>query len=53
MHGLGRTPITCTDSRGSIVNWLLIPFLDDAVRLHEGDTPAKRSTSCCAPVPAP
>ena len=23
------------------------------MRLHEGGTPAKGSTSCCAPVPAP
>jgi 3-hydroxybutyryl-CoA dehydrogenase len=37
---LGKTPITCTDSRGFVVNRLLIPFLNDAVRLHEGGVPA-------------
>jgi 3-hydroxybutyryl-CoA dehydrogenase len=37
---LGRTPIACTDSRGFVVNRLLIPFLNDAVRLHENGMPA-------------
>jgi len=36
---LGKTPITCADSRGFVVNRLLIPFLNDAVRLHESGVP--------------
>ncbi|SFU07685.1 3-hydroxybutyryl-CoA dehydrogenase [Geodermatophilus amargosae] len=38
---LGKTPVTCADSRGFVVNRLLIPFLNDAVRLHEQGTPAE------------
>jgi 3-hydroxybutyryl-CoA dehydrogenase len=37
---LGKIPITCADSRGFVVNRLLIPFLNDAVRLHESGVPA-------------
>ena len=36
---LGKTPITCADARGFVVNRLLIPFLNDAVRLHETGVP--------------
>ena len=32
---LGKTPITSADARGFVVNRLLIPFLNDAVRLLE------------------
>ena len=39
---LGKTPVTCADSRGFVVNRLLIPFLNDAVRLHEQGTPAEQ-----------
>ncbi|WP_369253093.1 3-hydroxyacyl-CoA dehydrogenase family protein [Geodermatophilus amargosae] len=37
---LGKTPVTCADSRGFVVTRLLIPFLDDAVRLHGSGIPA-------------
>ncbi len=35
-RALGKTPVTWADSRGFVVNRLLVPFLNDAVRLHEG-----------------
>ena len=41
IRDLGKTPISCADSRGFVVNRLLIPFLNDAVRLHEGGIPAE------------
>jgi len=34
-HQIKKAPITCTDRRGFVVNRLLIPFLNDAVRAHE------------------
>lgn len=36
---LGKSPVTSADSRGFVVNRLLIPFLNDAVRLHEQGRP--------------
>src|ERR1700750_1852278 len=39
VRDMGKTPITCADSRGFVVNRLLIPFLNDAVRLHETGLP--------------
>jgi 3-hydroxybutyryl-CoA dehydrogenase len=35
VRALSKTPVPCADSRGFVVNRLLIPFLNDAVRVHE------------------
>ncbi|QNG38764.1 3-hydroxyacyl-CoA dehydrogenase [Geodermatophilaceae bacterium NBWT11] len=40
-RALGKTPIGCADARGFVVNRLLIPFLNDAVRLHETGIPVE------------
>jgi 3-hydroxybutyryl-CoA dehydrogenase len=34
-RSLGKSPVRCADARGFIVNRLLIPYLNDAARLHE------------------
>jgi 3-hydroxybutyryl-CoA dehydrogenase len=39
VRSIGKTPVRSRDERGFIVNRLLIPYLNDAVRLHESGTP--------------
>lgn len=38
-HAVGKTPVQAPDERGFLVNRLLIPMLNDAVRVHEAGTP--------------
>ncbi len=33
----GKHPVSCTDRAGFIVNALLFPYLNDAIKLHEAD----------------
>jgi len=39
---LGKTPIVCADSPGFVVNRILFPYLDEAVRLVAEGVPAAR-----------
>ena len=34
-HEIGRHPVHCRDRAGFIVNFLLFPYLNDAIRMHE------------------
>jgi 3-hydroxybutyryl-CoA dehydrogenase len=36
VRSLGKRPVRCRDRAGFIVNYLLFPYLNDAVRMHEG-----------------
>lgn len=38
---LGKTPVVVKDSPGFLVNRILVPYLMEAVRLHEGGVPVK------------
>jgi 3-hydroxybutyryl-CoA dehydrogenase len=35
VRSLGKRPVRCRDRAGFIVNYLLFPYLNDAVRMHE------------------
>jgi 3-hydroxybutyryl-CoA dehydrogenase len=35
VHSLGKRPVRCRDRAGFIVNFLLFPYLNDAVHMHE------------------
>jgi 3-hydroxybutyryl-CoA dehydrogenase len=35
VHSLGKHPVRCRDRAGFIVNFLLFPYLNDAVHMHE------------------
>lgn len=34
-HSLGKRPVRCRDRAGFVVNFLLFPYLNDAVHMHE------------------
>ena len=35
VRSIGKRPVRCRDRAGFIVNFLLFPYLNDAVRMHE------------------
>ena len=35
VHEIGKHPVQCRDRAGFIVNFLLFPYLNDAIRMHE------------------
>ncbi|HEX2051262.1 MAG TPA: 3-hydroxybutyryl-CoA dehydrogenase [Actinomycetota bacterium] len=47
VRALGKRPVRCRDRAGFIVNFLLFPYLNDAVRMHEEGygTPADIDTA--------
>jgi 3-hydroxybutyryl-CoA dehydrogenase len=36
IRSIGKHPVRCRDRAGFIVNFLLFPYLNDAIRMHEG-----------------
>lgn len=56
VRGLGKRPVRCRDRAGFIVNYLLFPYLNDAVRMHEegygspGDIDAAMKLGCGHPM---
>ncbi|MCO1658175.1 3-hydroxyacyl-CoA dehydrogenase family protein [Pseudonocardia humida] len=55
-HRLGKVPVTCGDRAGFIVNALLFPYLNDAVKMLEAhyatadDIDAAMKTGCALPM---
>ena len=47
IRSIGKRPVRCSDRAGFIVNFLLFPYLNDAVRMHEQgySTPADIDTA--------
>ncbi|HEX2235632.1 MAG TPA: 3-hydroxybutyryl-CoA dehydrogenase [Actinomycetota bacterium] len=47
VRSLGRRPVRCRDRAGFVVNFLLFPYLNDAIRMHEQgySTPADIDTA--------
>ena len=56
IRSLGKRPVRCSDRAGFIVNFLLFPYLNDAVRMHEqgystpGDIDTAMKLGCAHPM---